>query len=61
MDFIRALKFNRKFKNIWEIPLFRFMQFWGTFKGCNYKKPITKELIRYFYYPRPVSRFRRKT
>jgi len=60
LDYLRALKNDRRLRNFWEIPLFRFMQFWGTYRGYNYKKPITKELIRYFYYPRPINRFLRK-
>ena len=61
LDYLRALKNDRRLKNLWEIPLFRFMQFWGTYKGYNYKKPIDKELIRYFYYPRPINGFPKKS
>jgi len=56
LDSIRALKYDRKFKNIWEIPLFRFMQFWATYNGYNYKEPLTDDIKKYFYYPRPINK-----
>lgn len=36
----------------WEVLWFRFMQFWGTYRGFQHVGPITRELIRTFYYPR---------
>ncbi|KPJ56689.1 hypothetical protein AMJ49_04245 [Parcubacteria bacterium DG_74_2] len=60
LDYLRALKSDRKMRDFWEIPIFRFLQFWGTYKGYNYKKPITDEVKRYFYYPRPIKKFSKK-
>lgn len=60
LDYLRAFKNDRRLKNFWEIPVFRLMQFWGTYQGYHYKKPITDEIKRYFYYPRPIRKFSRK-
>lgn len=37
--------------NLWWIPLFRLMQFWGTFRGFAQSGPITSHLKQRFYYP----------
>lgn len=36
---------------LWWIPLFRLMQFWGTFRGFAQSGPITSHLKERFYYP----------
>ena len=38
-----------------EILMFRAMQYWGTYRGMNYRSPLTHELITKFYYPRVHS------
>ncbi len=35
---------------------FRFMQFWGTYRGFRISGPITSELKRSFYYPRSIRK-----
>ena len=45
---IKERKFGREFSGIlW----FRFMQFWGTYRGYQQSGPLTKELRQTFYYP----------
>jgi len=39
-------------KNIYYIPLYRFLQLYGTYNGRNYKKEVNYELAYRFYYPR---------
>ena len=34
-----------------EIPLFRTLQFWGTYRGFARKEPISRQLYQRFYYP----------
>jgi rhamnosyltransferase len=38
-------------KNWWPIIWFRFMQFWGTYRGFHYSGKIDAQLHRAFYYP----------
>ena len=56
LDYCRAALFERKIKNIWEIFLFRLIQFGGTYRGHHYKKAITDQAKKHFYYPRPVQK-----
>ena len=37
--------------NLWPILCFRFMQFWGTYRGFHYSGKIDAQLHRAFYYP----------
>ncbi len=37
--------------NWWPITWFRFMQFWGTYRGFHYSGKIDAQLHRAFYYP----------
>jgi rhamnosyltransferase len=44
---------ERRLSQVWsEILWFRWMQFWGTYRGFRYSGPTTKKLIQTFYYPR---------
>jgi glycosyltransferase involved in cell wall biosynthesis len=52
LDYLRALKNDRRLKHIWEIPIFRLMQFWGTYKGYNKRDGLTDELKKHLYYPK---------
>ena len=38
---------------VWPSVLwFRFMQFWGTYRGFTHRGPLSQELKQAFYYPR---------
>lgn len=39
-----------------EIAQYRLMQFAGTYRGLNYKGPLSSETKRRFYYPKPLAR-----
>jgi GT2 family glycosyltransferase len=43
-------------KNLFAIPIFRFMQFWGTYKGFLKHGIITSEVKQTFYYPRKMEK-----
>jgi len=51
-DYVHAFQDKELVKNICEIPIFRFMQFWGTYRGFKYKDLISDDFRRRFYYPR---------
>lgn len=38
-------------KNLLSIPIFRLMQFWGTYRGFSQSSPVTSQLKQTFYYP----------
>jgi len=46
-----ALKESNILKEIWGILWFRWMQFWGTYRGFALAGPLTSQLKRTFYYP----------
>ena len=54
-DVIAALRQGRIFTVFADILTFRTMQYWGTYRGMNYRSPLTHELIAKFYYPRPIG------
>jgi glycosyltransferase involved in cell wall biosynthesis len=43
-------------ENLLSIPLFRLMQFWGTYRGFRQGGTITNKLRQTLYYPRGLSR-----
>ena len=43
-------------RNLWSIPLFRLMQFWGTYQGFAQRGLVNSQLRHTFYYPRGLSR-----
>ncbi len=43
-------------RNLWSIPLFRLMQFWGTYQGFAQSGLVNSQLRHTFYYPRGLSR-----
>lgn len=47
--------------NLFNIPMFRLMQFWGTYRGFSQHGPVTNRLKQTFYYPHGLSRSRRQT
>ncbi len=50
-DYVHALREKKLMRNILQIPLFRLMQFWGTYRGYVQRDPVTASLRRRFYYP----------
>ena len=50
-DFYFSLSKKTFFRNFLEILVFRYMQFWGTYRGFNNKEVLSEELKRRFYYP----------
>ncbi len=51
-DYIHALQDSVLMKNLLSIPAMRLFQFWGTYRGYNFRKPILSDLKQRFYYPR---------
>ncbi len=56
-DYYHALRDGKLVRNVLSIPAMRLVQFWGTYKGHNYKKPVTSTLKKKFYYPRKTVTF----
>lgn len=50
-DYLAAAREGDLPGSIVEIPRFRLMQFWGTYRGFTRKKPVSDRLWRRFYYP----------
>jgi glycosyltransferase involved in cell wall biosynthesis len=50
-DYKNALRNGARRRDIYEIPLFRFMQFFGTYQGFKDSGSITSQLKKTFYYP----------
>lgn len=57
-DCVHALREGVLWSNLAEILLFRFMHFWGTFRGFAQHGPITSDLKKKFYYPTTSKRTR---
>ena len=55
-DIRRAFSLKRPPNEFLDIPLFRLMQFWGTYRGFASTGPVTSRLKQTFYYPRSISR-----
>ncbi len=55
-DYFYAASEGKLFKNILKIPLFRFCQLYGTYRGYKRVMEITGELRKIFYYPPDISR-----
>lgn len=53
-DYVHALREGKFLKNIGDIPMFRFMQFWGTYEGYRHRGTVTEILKRRFYYPNSI-------
>ena len=51
-DFRHALRDRVLGRRLWQILWFRWMQFWGTFRGFALSGPLTSQLKEGFYYPR---------
>lgn len=50
-DFRAALRQRRLLRELLSIVQFRWMQFWGTYRGFRYVGPVKREMIHTFYYP----------
>ena len=51
-DLTHAFRQRRLRREAWGILWFRWMQFWGTYRGFAHAGPISGSLKRIFYYPR---------
>jgi glycosyltransferase involved in cell wall biosynthesis len=50
-DYYHSSLDGRLFANLFSIPAFRLMQFWGTLRGYSESGLVTTQLRRRFYYP----------
>jgi rhamnosyltransferase len=50
-DYIHAVRDGKLLRNIFQIPVFRFMQFLGTYRGYIRRNAVSDSLKRRFYYP----------
>jgi glycosyltransferase involved in cell wall biosynthesis len=50
-DYKHALRNGARSRDFYEIPLFRFLQFYGTYQGFKDSGSITSRLKQTFYYP----------
>lgn len=55
-DYYHSLHDKKFFQNIVDIPLFRIMQFYGTYTGYRYSGNVSWRLKRRFYYPNKLNR-----
>ena len=55
-DYYHAMRDGVLMSNVGGIPVFRFMQFWGTYRGYRQKGPVTQKLRERFYYPNGLKR-----
>lgn len=55
-DYFHAFHDNVLLNNLSDIPMFRLMQFWGTYQGFSRTTPVTGQLKQTFYYPRSLRR-----
>jgi glycosyltransferase involved in cell wall biosynthesis len=51
IDLYQAARQRRWYGNFSSIMWFRFLQFWGTYRGFHQAGPLTWELRKTFYYP----------
>lgn len=54
-DYYHAIIKGKFIRNIWDIPMFRYNQFKGTYRGYKQNQYITKSLRNRFYYPNNLS------
>jgi glycosyltransferase involved in cell wall biosynthesis len=55
-DYYHAWHDGVLLKNLREIPEFRLMQFWGTYRGFAYQGTVASRLKQTFYYPNEMAR-----
>lgn len=51
-DYHHAVHEKVLWRNLYSIPMFRLMQFWGGYRGFAQHGPITSDLKKTFYFPR---------
>lgn len=51
LDARRALRRGVLLTRLREIIAFRFMQYWGTYRGAHYHRALTRQIKEKFYYP----------
>jgi glycosyltransferase involved in cell wall biosynthesis len=56
-DYYHAYRDDALRRSMLNIPLYRLMQFWGTYRGFIKSGPITDKLKRRFYYPNSFKGF----
>jgi rhamnosyltransferase len=54
-DYVHAFREGRLSRNVAQIPLFRLMQFWGTYRGYAKRYQVSDVLRQRFYYPNGLS------
>jgi len=54
-DYYHARRDRQLRNNLLDIPLFRLMQFWGTYRGFKQTGPMNDQIRQTFYYPRGFS------
>jgi rhamnosyltransferase len=59
-DYFYALQDGALIRNFIEIPHFRLLQFWGTYKAHRLNKPISTEMQRRIFYPTRPSFLKKK-
>ena len=55
-DYYHALHDKVLLSNLIDIPVFRMLQFWGTYMGFRQSGQISQHMKHAFYYPRGMSR-----
>ena len=50
-DYRAAFRTGKLWGNVVDIPKFRLLQFWGTYRGFTKEGPISDQLWQRFYYP----------
>ncbi|RAK02566.1 glycosyltransferase involved in cell wall biosynthesis [Larkinella arboricola] len=55
-DYVTAIQERVFWKHITEIPVFRILQFWGTYQGYRFIGTLDRTLRERFYYPNEVFR-----
>jgi rhamnosyltransferase len=56
IDYYHAIRDGVIMANLLSVPMFRLMQFWGTYKGFHQHGSISKQLRETFYYPRKITK-----
>ncbi|WP_128548349.1 glycosyltransferase [Larkinella soli] len=55
-DYVTAVQEGVFWQHVAEIPVFRTLQFWGTYKGYRYHGTLDRSLRERFYYPNEILR-----
>lgn len=50
-DYSAAIQRGKLWGNISSIPVFRFLQFWGTYRGFRQDETVSEKVRKRFYYP----------